>query len=78
MPSKHSATSEMDNQTDTILDSGGFTTNKPNCAAQLTGRNYVHLWTSSVHARRCIRATSPAGSCVSLHVAFTAACSAPD
>ena len=44
----------MDNQTDAILDSGGLTTNGPNCATQLTGRNYAHPWTSSVHARRCI------------------------
>ena len=56
---KPSAASEMDNQADTILNSGGFTTNKPNCATQLAGRNYAHPWTSSVHAHRCIRATSP-------------------
>ena len=49
----------MDNQADTILNSGGFTTNKPNCATQLAGRNYAHPWTSSIHAHRCIRATSP-------------------
>ena len=51
---KSSAASEMDNQADIILDSGGFTTNEPNCATQLAGRNYAHPWTSSVHARRCI------------------------
>ena len=51
---KPSVASEMDNQADTTRDSGGSTTNEPNCAAQLAGRNCVHPWTSSVHARRCI------------------------
>ena len=51
---KSSDTSEIDNQADAILDSGGSTTNEPNCAAQLTGRSYVHPCTSSIHARRCI------------------------
>ena len=40
---KPSAASSMDNQADASLDSGGSTTNEPNCAAQLAGRNYVHL-----------------------------------
>ena len=39
---KSSAASEMDNQADTILDSGGFTTNESNCAVQLADRNYAH------------------------------------
>ena len=51
---KSSDTSEIDNQADAILDSGGSTTNEPNCAAQLVSRNCDHPWTSSVHARRCI------------------------
>ena len=40
---KPSATSEMDNQADAILDSGGSTTNDLNCATQPAGRNYAHL-----------------------------------
>ena len=40
---KPSAASEMDNQADTILDSGDSTANEPNCAAQLAGRNYVRM-----------------------------------
>ena len=51
---KPSAASEMDNQADTMLDSGGSTTNEPNCAAELAGRNCAHPWTSSVYPRRCI------------------------
>ena len=51
---KSSAASEIDNRADTILDSGGPTTNKPNCAAQLANRNYVHQWTSSIHSHRCV------------------------
>ena len=39
---KPSAASEMDNQADTIFDSGGSTTIELNCATQLADRNYVH------------------------------------
>ena len=75
---KPSAASEMDNQADTILDSGGSTTNEPNCAAQLAGRNYAHP-VDQLGSRSPLHLSNiSTGSCVPRQAAFTAAYSAPD